>query len=325
MKTGSPRRRRGSDPRVESTRQTGAVAARILLCLPMRTLLAPLSTRGRAAILLAALIAVSMPLWIPRLADRLPGQGTPCAATGFFVGSQAPHDVRSLATQLGVTAHVMNVYAYGPGFNYYSDPPQTSIQLLLGVGAVTPSQARAIGRLLVATGHANTIIRIMWEMNGNWFPWGTQALSARRYIAIYRDAYRAFTSVRGNRFQFVWNVNAGTAEPGRTEFDTYPGDAYVSNIGFDFYAYNPATQTGARPSVVAPVLAFAARHGKPVSIDEWGLNGIDDPSYVNFVSRIVHRRANNVQFQSYFSDRLSNIDLYPAAMAAYRTDFARAC
>jgi beta-mannanase len=224
--------------------------------------------------------------------------------------------VASLASQLGVTAGMMTVYAYN-NYTQFS-PPNTSMRLLLGVGEVTPAEATSIGDTLVATGHPDTMIRIMWEMNGNWFPWGVQALSSAQYITLYQAAEQAFAAVPGNAFQYVWNVNAGTAESGRTEFDTYPGDAYVSNVGIDFYDYH-------EDGWVPPVLAFAAAHGKPVSFDEWGVNGTDDPAYIDYIANVVHNANYHVTAEAYFSDGTNDITRFPLAEAEYRKDFAGNC
>ncbi len=242
--------------------------------------------------------------------------GDSCPELGLFVNGQSPAGVTSLASQLGVSANVMTVYAWD---NYtVFTPPTTSMRLLLAVGEVTPAEATTIGESLVASGHANTMIRIMWEMNGNWMQWGTQSLSAAQYISIYQAAEQAFAAVPGNQFQYIWNINAGTAEPGRTEFDTYPGDAYVSQVGIDFYDYND-------DDTIPPILAFAAAHGKPVSFDEWGLNGTDNPGFIDYVASVVNNPANHVVLQAYFSfdgNINSLISDFPAAEAEYRKDFA---
>ena len=110
------------------------------------------------------------------------------------------------------------------------------------------------------------MIRIMWEMNGNWFPWGVQSLSAAQYISIYQAAERAFAAVPGNQFQYVWNVNAGTAESGRTEFDTYPGSAYVSNVGFDYYDYGGTSESWIPRSWPSPL--FRAKLSRLTSVGD---------------------------------------------------------
>ncbi len=251
-------------------------------------------------------------------------QPSGCPGLGLFVSDEQPGQVTSLASQLGVAANIMTVYANQPDYTSVTWVPDTNLRLLLGVGAVSPAQAAAIGEFLVASGHANTIIRIMWEMNGNWFPWGTQNFSAAQYISTFRAAVTAFEAVPGNQFQYVWNLNAGSVEPGRTEFDTYPGNAYVSDIGIDWYDQNG--QLGAPASTIPPILQFAASVGKSISFDEWGVNGVADAaSYIDYVASIVHDAGDRVEFQAYFSAGTSDILRYPSDVAEYRKDFGGSC
>jgi len=240
---------------------------------------------------------------------------------GLFVGGEDPATVQAVARQLRVKVTLMSVYAYGPDFTQFAEAPSTHLRLLLAVGEVNAQQARAIGKTLVSAGHANTVIRIMWEMNGDWFPWGTSHLTPSQYISRYRVAERAFAEVPGNHFTFVWNVNAGTVEPGRTEFDTYPGNRYVNNLGIDFYRFNRARGGGATESALAPIFKFAALHHLPTSLDEWGLDGAESPQFINYVSRVVHSRSDRVAFQVYFDYGLSDLSRYPLAARAFTKDF----
>jgi hypothetical protein len=242
------------------------------------------------------------------------------AELGLFVYGESPAAVSAVASSLGVTAQVMNVCAYD-NYTEFTFPPGAGYQLMLCVGAVTPAQASTIGENLLAEGYPNTIIRIMWEPNGNWFPWGFQTLTATQYIKAYRAAEEAFAAVPGNHFKYVWDVSAGSAAPGRSEFDTYPGNGYVTNIGFDWYDYNPATKTGVPTSAVPPILTFAANHDKPVSIDEWGMNGVDDPSFVNYVASVVRSPYDRVTLQVYFDYGPSTLTALPRTEAAYVNDF----
>jgi hypothetical protein len=245
---------------------------------------------------------------------------SPTAELGFFVGDESPAAVAAVASSLGVTAQVMNVCAYD-NYTEFTFTPGAAYRLMLCVGEVTPAQATTIGENLVSEGYVNTIIRIMWEPNGNWFPWGSEALTAAQYIKAYRAAQEAFAAVPGNHFQYVWDVSAGFAMPGRSEFDTYPGNAYVTNIGFDWYDYNPATKTGVTPSVVPPILTFAANHDKPVSIDEWAMNGVDNPAFVNYVASVVQSPYDRVTLQVYFDSGPSTLTALPKAERAYVKDF----
>jgi beta-mannanase len=236
-----------------------------------------------------------------------------------LVPDESPSGATDLASTLGVRAQVLTVYAYNAGggpYTTFTFEPDTGFQLLLGVGAVTPAQAATIGDNLVAEGYANTMIRIMWEMNGNWFPWGTQTYSAAQYISEYDVAEQAFAAVPGNHFTYIWNVSAGTTEPGRSEFDTYPGNAFVSNVGID--VYDEWDDAGNLPAIIS----FAHSVGKPVSLDEWGLDGTDDPAFVDTISGVVRNPANDVTVQAYFSQGEAEITNFPASEAEYRRDFS---
>jgi beta-mannanase len=230
-----------------------------------------------------------------------------------------------------VRATVLTTYAWpdvaqaeagatGPPFTHFEvlmpRQSETGLQILLGVGAVTPAQATAIGDNLVASGYTNTIIRLMWEGNGNWFPWGTQTYSAAQYIAIYQAAEQAFAAVPGNHFTYAWNITAGTAEPGRTEFDTYPGNAYVSSIGIDVY------DEWGMDSNLPAIASFAHSVAKPISLDEWGLNGSDDPGFISTVAAFINNPANDVTLQSYFNYGTHAITQFPGSEAQYVMDFA---
>ena len=99
----------------------------------------------------------------------------------------------------------------------------------------------------------------------------------------------------------------------------YPGSAYVTNIGIDYYDYGVSSE-----SWIPPVLAFAATQGKPISFDEWGVNGANDPAYIDYISNIVHNPADDVTAR-YFNSGNSTLTDYPQAEAAYTADFGGTC
>jgi hypothetical protein len=275
------------------------------------------ATKVSAEVMSLGLCAIIVGAALVGIGLALSGGASSTASLGLFVPSQSPSDVSALANTLAVGPQVMTVYAWGSCYCTYPSPPVTSMQLSLAVGAVTPAQAATIGQTLVSTGHANTDIRIMWEMNGNWFPWGVQALSAAQFVATYRAAEQAFSQVPGNHFSYSWNINAGSAIGGRSEFDTWPGSAYVTNVGIDNYDFH-------NPQAVETDLGFAQSQNKAVEIDEWGLNGTDDPAYIDFMAGVIDNPANHVVLQSYFSyggQIDSDITQFPRSEAQYTKDF----
>ena len=254
-------------------------------------------------------------------------EGSLAPALGLFVGSQAPSDVLTLGDQLEVNPTIDTVYAGGSDYNSYSPPTgiPAGMTLMLGVGALTPSQATSIGENLVAGGQSHAIIRVMWEQNQDldgWFQGWNQLTfpTASSYIAEFQSVVTTMRSVPGQAFTFMWNPIGGTGSEasGRTWQDTWPGKSFVDIVGVDQYDYS-----GYAANIQA-VVSFAQSQGLPAAIPEWGLNGSDDPSYINGVASIVNNPANDIVLQAYFSypgSIDSDITQFPQSEAAYQADF----
>ena len=119
-------------------------------------------------------------------------------------------------------------------------------------------------------------IRLGWEFNGDWMPWAAAGQEAD-FINAFRNVSEIFDSV-SDRFRTVWDVNigGGNMDPAAA----YPGDAYVDVVGLDIY-YNTLWDSVdaqaafdysvSRPFGLQWVADFAAAHGKPTAISEWGV------------------------------------------------------
>ena len=211
--------------------------------------------------------------------------------------------------------------------------------LALGARGRFERHARTLARNLVHAGLGSSVIRLAHEANGNWYPDsipGTKAGDAR-WIRFWRHTVIAMRSVRGAHFQFDWTVNAGYRPIPLTRW--YPGNDVVDIIGVDAYDSGvPAPVAFAHrwhflyheADGVGAVKAFAAAHGKPLSIPEWGLGparqpgdgqGGDDPAYVNGIASVVAH--DNVAYESYFDSGQEGTQFFnsPRSMRAYRRAF----
>jgi hypothetical protein len=194
---------------------------------------------------------------------------------------------------------------------------------------------------LVNAGMGNSVIRLGWEGNGNWYPWGADPTD---YVAAYNQAAQAMKSVPGANFSFDWSVSAG--ETNNTPFSQYyPGNQNVNSIGIDAYDWdfaNPNASPQERwntilnePGGLQDVANFASQQGKPFSVPEWGLvqsesaggtspGGGDDPYYINQMAAFMNN--NNTAFQSYFDTAGGGVgttlEQNPQSDAAYIADFA---
>jgi len=238
----------------------------------------------------------------------------------------------SSASQLGVTQQVWSDYVGGSnslgqtGCDTGYSPPSIpgGGTLMLGVGACTQAQSESIAKTLVAAGQSHAIIRVMWEFNNNlsgWFQnWNQLTLpTAASFISAFDTVVAGFRAVSPS-FQIMWNPNGGTGNTNGVSWQSeYPGNSEVNIIGVDQYDYS-----GYAANIQAAV-SFAQAQGLPVAIPEWGLNGSDDPSYINGVANIVNNPANDFDVQAYFSyagSINSDITQFPQSEAAFRADFA---
>jgi beta-mannanase len=199
-----------------------------------------------------------------------------------------------------------------------------------------------LAQTLVNGGQANAYLRLGFEFDGSWFAWAADTPSAEASFAAYfQQIVTAMRSVAGEHFRFVWNPDAvAFTAAGYSVAAAYPGDAYVDVIGLDVYDQSwvtPQTATTAWSESTLPALTgaqqFAAAHGKPLALTEWGViirsdgHGLgDDPYYVNQMAAWMENSANNVAFETYFDFNQTGLNseitgsLFPHSLAAFSAD-----
>jgi hypothetical protein len=274
--------------------------------------------------------------------SMIAGCGLPHAASnglGFYVSSQSPGDVQSLASQLGVQDQGISGYTSQDSWAAIGSyqPPSTSLRLYLGVTmspnnsspAQTPSNLGVYQQLaqnLVNGGQAYAILRVGWEWSTTYFSWGVQNTTPGRYVTAFDDIVTTMRSVPGQHFLFDWCAAADTVPTNGSYAASYPGDNYVDYVGTDQYD-NPGSSWQATLNTVGGLsytANFATAHGKFMSVPEWGLNGSDDPGFVNLMHGFIANPANRVGYSSYFSyDGVVNSDItqFPSSEAAFKHDF----
>lgn len=199
--------------------------------------------------------------------------------------------------------------------------------------------ARALARRMVSAGLGDSIIRLGHEMNGTWYRdnVGSTPREFRDWRRFWARTVRVMRAQPGARFVFDWNIAAGYRPIPFAAY--YPGDDVVDVVGIDYYDYRftrdvPASGGAARwraqvsqPGGLAAAIAFARRHGKPISLPEWGLakpgemrGGLgDNPDFVRRVARLV--RHTPTVYQSYFESPTGDTKQLrdaPRSRAVYR-------
>jgi hypothetical protein len=189
-------------------------------------------------------------------------------------------------------------------------------------------------------------VRPMPEMNGHWntycaFNKDGSSRGPRYSTAAFRKAFaRVAILSRGGsaremsaklrklglpgvssdlprtRARIVWNPQGYGAPdlPGNSAAAYYPGDAYVDVVANDLYRQATGAAWEANEAL------YRAHPRKPYAIPEWGLWGIDDPSFVEKMAAFVKTHP-RVEFIAYFNSKPGSVwDLAskPRSRAAYR-------
>jgi hypothetical protein len=83
-------------------------------------------------------------------------------------------------------------------------------------------------------------LRFDWEMNGNWFPWGTgvEGNTAAEFREAWRRVHDIFVAAGATNATWVWCPYANRGESLRLR-PFYPGDRYVDWTCLDAYNWGP--------------------------------------------------------------------------------------
>lgn len=170
----------------------------------------------------------------------------------------------------------------------------------------------ALARNLIAAGLGRSVIRLAHEANyeGSKNPVGARHDQRVQWRRFWRRAARTMRRVPGARFRFDWTINAHWQPIPLAEI--YPGNDAVDIVGIDAYDAGVTVSRNrwhvirTQQNGIADVARFARRHGKPLSLPEWGLmprgprwlGGGDDPAYVDGIASTL--RTNRVAYQAYF-------------------------
>ncbi len=194
-----------------------------------------------------------------------------------------------------------------------------------------------IGSKLASLGRGDSVIRLGWEANGDWYKWSIGSGDPTPYIQCFRREVQALRSTAPN-LRIDWNMNKDSHMGTRSVAAAYPGDTYVDIIGLDFYDAWPkytdqaawdadfnSTQNGG-PRGLGAWLTFAKSHGKKLSLPEWGLNGSDNAFFMQKMYDFFQANAASIAYECVFNidpDTAGQFMFYPAtynpnAAARYR-------
>jgi hypothetical protein len=208
--------------------------------------------------------------------------------------------------------------------------PNSGGSLRQGATGAYNGHFKSMAASLVALGEGSSVIRLGWEFNGFWYPWGASACESC-FVAYWRQVVGAMRSVPGAKFEFEWSPSAGLET--FPLVDAYPGDAWVDIVGLDIYdeVVGTADPTARWSHLVTEtagldwITAFAAAHAKPIAFPEWGLGwgsaGGGDNAY--FIRRMAAFIATHRVVSAIYWDYVtSTLDRSPHARKAFAASFS---
>jgi hypothetical protein len=172
------------------------------------------------------------------------------------------------------------------------------------------------------------LLRFAHEMNGTWYPWGTDGNTPRVYKAAWRHLVGIFRAAGADNVKWVWtpNVDGDGQYPFRP---FYPGDAWVDWVGLDGFNWAKSGEWESFTDLFGSSYdTLSAISPRPVIISETGSSqsGGDKSAWVASALRREIPSFSRIRAVVWFSDTVSGVDFRvdssPAALRAFRSGIA---
>jgi hypothetical protein len=178
----------------------------------------------------------------------------------------------------------------------------------------------------------DVIIRLMHEMNGNWYPWGpgVNGNESADFVAAWRHVHTIFAEEGATNVVWEWAPNqlydgSAALEP------LYPGDAYVDRIGISAYNWGEEAAAYHRwraveelfQPTVAEIRTFTDR---PIGIAETATSSVGGDKTAWLASLFTYALEHDYAFLTYFNMETHRdwpVDDEPAYVDAFVEGFER--
>jgi len=181
----------------------------------------------------------------------------------------------------------------------------------------------------LAANRGDSIIRVGWECNGNWYPWAASRSTAGDFKLAWRRIRNIMKAIAPN-LKFWFDSAAASQYMGRVEnvanrtleiTELYPGDDIVDGIGVDHYDFfgvkaktNAEWANALRPAHRAGIqdyVDFARARGKPFGMPEWGTHKVDgygdNTFFMQKMWEFFVANSDVLAYEAYFSENANYI------------------
>ena len=257
-----------------------------------------------------------------------------------LVGSTA--SLSAFSAQIGKTPDLVESYAaWGDQF------PASSVRADWKLGAMSniafePNKTSDIAAIISGkddgyiTSYATQVrdlnlpvaISFGHEMNGNWRPWGSQAITPAQFVAAWKHIHDLFQQAGATTVIWVWSPNqiniVNSPYPLR---DYWPGDSYVDWVGMIGYYGQSDDYTFS--SLFGPTITDVRQFTqKPFLISETAAPpGTRKPAAMDDLFKAVAARSDVIGFTWFDYDKPGQqdeanwkVDSGPLSLATFRAD-----
>jgi hypothetical protein len=215
---------------------------------------------------------------------------------------------------------LLDTFAKWPGKLIISIPPYpddgVSNNATCATGAYD-SYWRTFGQTLNRYGRQDSLLRVGWESNGNWYPWS--GTNPTQFINCWRHVVDSINATAEPDPTMCWCLNGHYSQnpPSHNALDLYPGDAWVDGVGYDSYDHWPPARTKAEFDAQANAMGginyyynFARAHNKLFGVGEWGVvsgsgvnGGGDSANYIQWMHDwFVAHAGKGLAYEFYFNN-----------------------
>ena len=243
--------------------------------------------------LIVAAIATVLPLGLYQQSDNAQyalGGKTPAYAIQYYSWGEPFQAADAMAARAKGTEVFAELHTCG----WPCSPSNVPVQDV--IAGDYDGYLRSFAEQVRAFGHP-VLLTVDSEMNGNWNPWGSQAITRARWKALWDHVTAVIAPVAVNA-TWVWapNVQAGASAVA----PYWPGSHHhVGAVGLDGYFWTPSsTWANTFAASVTAVRAVAGR--RPFIVSETGVNSADPDAAAQIKDLVAGARSAGARVLFYF-------------------------
>jgi beta-mannanase len=141
---------------------------------------------------------------------------------------------------------------------------------------------------VIAEFKAPIYLRFAHEMNGDWYPWGSNVNGNQPgdYVRAWRHVYDVFKAAGAGNALWVWSPDADPGGKATSLQPLCPGDSYVNFVGLTAYGHTKSEPT-ATDTVEPALQQIEQLSNRPVILSDIGADGPGKASWIQSLGQLL--------------------------------------